>query len=76
MAQKTTPPERSMFARRRWHFPSQLTRNPDHPNLPELYDVRVNLAVSPAVLLPPGAQGHQGDILEAYSSAVADLRGG
>ena len=52
---KTTPPERGMFARRRWHFLGRLTQNPDHSNLPELYDVRVNLAVSPVVLRPTEA---------------------
>ena len=44
-----------MFAWRRWHFLGRLTQNPDHPNLPELYDVRVNLAVSPVVLRPTEA---------------------
>jgi hypothetical protein len=44
-----------MFARRRWHFLGRLTQNPDHSNLPELYDVRVNLAVSPVVLRPTEA---------------------
>jgi hypothetical protein len=59
MAQKTTLPEPSMFARRRWHFPGRLTQNPDHPNLPELYDVRINLAVSPVVLRPTGAASYR-----------------
>jgi hypothetical protein len=41
-----------MFARRRWYFPGRLTQNPDHPNLPELYEFRINWARTPVVLRP------------------------